>query len=327
MVTHCLQLNDTDPYFNLAAEEYFLKNHVGDVILTWRSRSAIVVGKHQNALAEINHRYVRENQICVARRLSGGGTVFHDPGNLNFTFIRQVDQVDRINYNLFTQLIIDVLKKLGLAVYANQHNAIFLDQKKVSGSANHVYRRRVMHHGTLLFNSRLSQLKAALKVDLSRFEDKAIQSNRSEVVNLAEFLPADMTMEKFSDFVFDQLIQAEPDCLVRTLTSRERQAIEELRNEKYRRWEWIYGYSPRYRYRNELAPAGKKVSFMLAVEKGKIKESAWTGNISAYLAAMLTSALGGQNHDYDALKPVIAGLRPQLQNEGLSAELLLEKIL
>ncbi|MEL7585254.1 MAG: lipoate--protein ligase [Prolixibacteraceae bacterium] len=327
MTTHCLQLKDTDPYFNLAAEEYFLKSQADDFIMTWRSKSAVVVGKHQNALAEINHRYVRENQICVARRLSGGGTVFHDPGNLNFTFIRQVDQVDRINYSLFTQLMISILKKLQLDVYANQHNAIFLDQKKVSGSADHVHRRRVMHHGTLLFNSHLHQLRDALNVDLSRFDDKAIQSNRSEVVNLSGFLPSDMTMEKFSDFIFHQLVQTSTDHVVREITSQERQDIETLRDEKYCRWNWIYGYSPRYRYRNELPAAGKKVSFMLSVEKGIIKESAWMGDISARLAAMLTNALEGRNHDYEMLKQVIPGLETQLQNEGFSAELLLEKIL
>jgi lipoate-protein ligase A len=130
MTTLCIQLKSTDPYLNLATEEFLLKNYNCDIFMIWRSLDAVVVGKHQNALAEIDHRYVRENRVCVARRISGGGTVFHDEGNLNFTFIKNVERVDQINYHLFTQIIVDVLNKLGLPAYASRHNAIFVDQKK-----------------------------------------------------------------------------------------------------------------------------------------------------------------------------------------------------
>jgi lipoate-protein ligase A len=326
MTTLCLQLKDTDPYLNLATEEYLLKNQTCDIFMIWQSQSAIIVGKHQNALAEINHRYIRENNICIARRLSGGGTVFHDEGNLNFTFIKNVERVDQINYQLFTGQIINVLKKLGLKSYASRHNAIFLNDKKISGSADHVYKRRVLHHGTLLFNSHLVQLKNALKVDLSRFEDKAIQSNRSEVTNIADHLPKEMSIEEFAGFIFEQITQTYSDHLIAELTSQDREAIEKLKNEKYSQWDWIYGYSPKYKYRNDIYTSGKKVSFILSVEKGKIKEAAWEGDISGQLAALLTSALESRNHDYEVLKPVITALEPQLRQEGFSAREILEKI-
>ncbi|MGV8092403.1 MAG: lipoate--protein ligase [Mangrovibacterium sp.] len=326
MTTLCLQLKDTDPYLNLATEEYLLKNQTCDIFMIWQSQSAIIVGKHQNALAEINHRYIRENNICIARRLSGGGTVFHDEGNLNFTFIKNVERVDQISYQLFTGQIINVLNKLGLKSYASRHNAIFLGDKKISGSADHVYKRRVLHHGTLLFNSHLVQLKNALKVDLSRFEDKAIQSNRSEVTNIADHLPKEMSIEEFAGFIFEQITQTYPDHLIAELTSQDREAIEKLKNEKYSQWDWIYGYSPKYKYRNDIHTSGKKVSFILSVEKGKIKEAAWEGDISGQLAALLTSALESQNHDYEVLKPVITALEPQLRQEGFSAREILEKI-
>lgn len=326
MTTLGLKLKDTDPYLNLAAEEYFLKNYACDIFMIWRSRSAVIVGKHQNALAEINHRYVRENNILVARRLSGGGTVFHDPGNLNFTFIRNVDRVDQVNYRFFTQQMIDVLKKLGLEVSANRHNAIFLDQKKISGSADHVYKNRVLHHGTLLFNSRLYQLKDALKVDLSRFEDKAIQSNRSEVTNIAGYLPGKMTADEFSCFIFEQIIQTYPDHRITGMNSHDLKCIKKLRDEKYSRWDWIYGYSPKYKYRNEINIPGKRISFMLLVEKGKIKESVWEGDLSGQSAALLSNAFQSQNHDYETLKPLITVLEPQLGKEEWLVEQLLEKI-
>jgi lipoate-protein ligase A len=326
MTTLVLQMKDTDPYMNLAAEEYFLKNYTADIFMIWRSKSAIVVGKHQNALAEINHRYVRENDICIARRLSGGGTVFHDPGNLNFTFIKNVERVDQINYQLFTQRIIEILKKLGLEAYEGRHNAIFLDHKKISGSADHVYRRRVLHHGTLLFSSRLDQLQSALKVDLSRFEDKAIQSNRGEVTNISGYLKKEMTIEEFAGFILARIIQTYPDHRITELTSQDRQAIDKLKKEKYSQWNWIYGYSPKYKYRDEIITSGKKISFMLAVEKGKIKESAWEGDISGNLAGLLSSGLESLNHDYEVLKPVIMRLEQQLHQEGIAAGLLLERI-
>jgi lipoate-protein ligase A len=327
MTTLCLQLKNTDPYLNLATEEYLLKNQICDIFMIWQSQSAIIVGKHQNALAEINHHYARENNICIARRLSGGGTVFHDEGNLNFTFIKNIERADQINYQLFTEQIVTVLNKLGLKSYASRHNAIFLDDKKISGSADHVYKRRVLHHGTLLFNSHLAQLRNALKVDLSRFEDKAIQSNRSEVTNIADHLSKQMSIEEFARFIFEQITQTYPDHLITELTSQDREAIEKLKNEKYSQWDWIYGYSPRYQYRNDLHTSGKKVSFILFVEKGKIRETAWEGDISGQLAALLTNTLESQHHDYEVLKPVITALEPQLRQEGFSASEILEKII
>lgn len=326
-MTLCFQLKGTDPYFNLATEEYLLKNYACDIFMIWRSQSAIVVGKHQNALAEINHRYVSENKICVARRLSGGGTVFHDEGNLNFTFIKNVGRVDQINYQEFTAQIVDVLTKLGLNVYAGRHNAIFLGEKKISGSADHIYKLRVMHHGTLLFNSHLDRLRNALQVDLSRFEDKAIQSNRSEVTNIADHLKTKMTIDRFAGFIFDQICLSYSDCRIAQLTAEDLQAIEKLKDEKYRQWDWIYGYSPRYKYRSGIFLPGRKISLVFQVEKGKIKESVWTGDISEQLSSLLTKLLESQNHDYQVLRSLIMTIEPQLEREGLSGKTLLEKII
>ncbi len=327
MTTCCIPLRSTDPYLNLATEEFLLKNDPRDFFLTWRSQRAVVVGKHQNALAEIDHRYVRENRVHVARRLSGGGTVFHDEGNLNFTFIKTVERTDQINYQWFTQLMIGVLGELGLQAHAGPHQSIFLGQEKISGSADHVHKLRLMHHGTLLFNSRLDQLKNALKVDLSRFEDKSIPSNRSDVTNISGHLQTPMTTDAFAAFIFDQVGQTFPDGQVADLSAADLEAIRQLSDEKYSQWDWIYGYSPKYRYRNEVSsPSGKKISLMLLVEKGKIKESAWEGDLSASLAATLTAALKSQNHDYDLLKPLLTSLDPQLRREGFHAGQLLDRI-
>jgi lipoate-protein ligase A len=314
MTVICIQQKDTGPYFNLAAEEYLLKNFTEDVFMLWQSDRAIVVGKHQNALAEINHRYVAENGIKVARRLSGGGTVFHDQGNLNFTFIKHVGQMDQVNFKLFTQPIVEALQKLGLQAYSSGRNDLLLDGKKISGNAEHVYKKRVLHHGTLLFNSQLQSLKNALKVDQSRFEDKAVQSNRSEVANIAGFLGQPMAIQEFADFIFEAVKAGFTEAKVFQFSETDEKAIRQLRDEKYITWDWVYGYSPKYKYKNRLG----QLSFSFEVAKGKIESCEWNGNLSRQQSELLTSALLGARHDYSELEKrlqkIAAALSPYTAN-------------
>ena len=303
MTVICIQQQGNDPYFNLAAEEYLLKNFSEDVFMLWQSESSIVVGKHQNALAEINHRYVYENDIKVARRLSGGGTVFHDPGNLNFTFIKNVERIDQVSFKVFTQPIVVVLKNLGLDAYTTGRNDLLLDGKKISGNAEHVYKKRVLHHGTLLFNSQLQKLKNALKVDLSRFEDKAVQSNRSEVTNIADYLDRKMEVQEFSDFIFKGIKASYPEAKVFRFSEEDKEAIQQLRDEKYIGWDWIYGYSPKYKYQNQIVIGAGVVSFSFRVVKGKIISSEWEGDLSQEQSDLLADTLMGSRHNYREIEP------------------------
>lgn len=295
MHTQCLLNNNLDPFFNLATEEYLLKNFTDDFFIIWRSERSVVVGKHQNALSEINHRFVRENNIHVARRLSGGGTVFHDPGNVNFTFIRTVGEISEVNFNLFTRPIVESLKKLGVHSYTTGRNDLLVDNKKISGNAEHVYRKRVLHHGTLLFNSDLSSLKGALNVDLSRFEDRSVQSNRSEVTNIAGYLEKRMDVETFAGFIFNDIANSFPSFGFFNLSEADTAAISQLRNEKYQQWHWIYGYSPRYIFRNNIDSEGKKIAVEMSVVKGIIQEVKLDG-FDAYTNQQLAMALSGKQH-------------------------------
>ena len=326
MTVLCIHLNHSDPYFNLATEEYLLKNFTEDIFMLWRSESSIVVGKHQNALAEINHQYVRENNILVARRLSGGGTVFHDPGNVNFTFIKKVEKLEEVNFKIFTQPIVTVLQKLGIDAYSTGRNDLMIDGKKISGNAEHIFRKRVLHHGTLLFNSHLDKLRNALKVDLSRFEHKAVQSNRSEVGNISDYLKTEMSVSEFSNYIFKNISQQYQDFQILELSPEDIAEIEKLRDEKYCLWDWIYGYSPKYTYRNELITENGKISFFLNVKKGKIAESGWEGAITQTLADQLSDQLQSLNHDIDILQPAILGLEQKLALEDISANELLSVI-
>jgi len=318
MITLCINQTSIDPFFNLAAEEYFLKNFQEDFFMLWRSQPSVVVGKHQNALAEINHEFVRENQIPVARRLSGGGTVFHDPGNVNFTFIRNVEKVSEVNFKVFTVPVIEALKKLGVDAYTTGRNDLLIDGKKISGNAEHVHRNRVLHHGTLLFDSHLKALKGALKVDLSKFEDKAVQSNRSEVTNISNYLPNPFSVEEFTDFLFAEISQNYTEFQIYKPTDADITAIEKLSVEKYLTWDWIFGYSPRYRFTNTLDTANGAISISLLVEKGHISEASISGAIPAEISQEIAEALLGCLHDFEAVKSSLISLIEELQRNGLS---------
>ena len=320
MITLCINQSRTDPYFNLAAEEYFLKNFQEDFFMLWRSRPSVVVGKHQNALAEINHDFVQSHEIPVARRLSGGGTVFHDPGNVNFTFIRNVANISEVNFKVFTVPVIEALKRLGVDAYTTGRNDLLIDGKKISGNAEHVHRNRVLHHGTLLFDSRLEALKGALKVDLSKFEDKAVQSNRSEVTNISNYLPNPISVEEFTNFLFGEISQNYPEFQVYEPTPDDIEAIEKLSIEKYQTWDWIFGYSPRYRFTNSLNSANGAISISLVVEKGHIGDASVSGAIQVEISQNIAKDLQGCRHDYEAVRIALFGLNEEFQKNGLLEE-------
>ena len=320
MITFCINQTSADPYFNLAAEEYFLKNFQEDFFMLWRSRPSVVVGKHQNALAEINHDFVRTHQIPVARRLSGGGTVFHDPGNINFTFIRNVEKIQEVNFKVFTSPILEALKKLGVEAYTSGRNDLLIDGKKISGNAEHVYRKRVLHHGTLLYSSQLDALKGTLKVDLSKFEDKAVQSNRSEVANIATYLNEPISVEDFGNLLFLEICNQIDGFQDYVSTETDLVAIQKLSDEKYRTWDWIFGYSPKYRFKNQFSTPKGEISIELLVEKGILVEVSVLGAIAPELSQKIAEVLIGCRHDSDALKSQIFKLETIIKAEEIDSQ-------
>src|SRR5690554_4159748 len=183
----CIRLSSRDPYFCLAAEEYLMKKFTDDIFMLWQSDDTVVIGKHQNAMGEINYRYVHEQNITVARRISGGGTVFHDSGNLNFAYIKNVSSTSEISFTRFIQPITEALGSLGITATTSGRNDLLVDGKKVSGNAQHIFKNRVLHHGTLLFNSNLQTLGSSIKVIPGLYRDKAVQSNRSIVTNILPY--------------------------------------------------------------------------------------------------------------------------------------------
>lgn len=302
----CMRLENINPFFCLAAEEFLLKNFSEEIFLLWQSNNAIIVGKHQNALAEINYPYVHKNNITVARRISGGGTVFHDKGNVNFTYIKNVESTEKISFKKFTEPIIQALGELGVEAKNSGRNDISINGIKVSGNAEHIFRNRVLHHGTLLYNSDLEKLKEAIKVIKAKYQSKAIQSNRSTVANISDFMDTKLNMQDFINHLYEFHLKVNPQYKTYSFTSDEKTIISQLANEKFSTWKWRYGYSPKYTFQNRYEKNGKELQIEIWTEKGKIKICDLKGNLfPKSKLSDISDQLTGKRHCYEDIFPVL----------------------
>ena len=259
------------PYFNLAAEEYLLHEFKQNVVFLYTNENSVVIGKHQNAFDECNMQFCKPNNVHIARRLSGGGTVFHGDGNLNFCFIQNAKTTDRlIDFKRHLTPVNKFLHSLGVHSEFSGRNDLLVDGKKISGNAEHVYskKKRVIHHGTLLFNADLKSLKAAIEPKkLIKFKGHAVKSVRSQVANIDQYL-GDMSYseftEKFGAFLTDYF-KAKPY----KFTEKDIDAIHELMETKFNTWEWNFGYSPTFTTTIYL----QKGELRLRVKKGIIESA------------------------------------------------------
>ncbi|MDR1585253.1 MAG: lipoate--protein ligase family protein [Prevotellaceae bacterium] len=234
----------TDPYFNLAAEEYLFKNFTDDIFMLWQNEASVIVGKHQNVWAEVNMDVVTEKNIPVARRFSGGGAVYHDLGNLNLTFIENNDNVD---FNTFAGQIVSFLAVLGIPAQYNERRALLIDGLKISGSAQSVHKNRALYHATLLFDSDLETLAEVLESpagqrSLSSPSQKAVyvQSVKSPVTNIRNYTGKNFGMTDFKNAARDFFTKNRNDSRPYTFSPDDVIRILELRLEKYACKDFIY---------------------------------------------------------------------------------------
>lgn len=301
-----IEIDNTNPYLNLAAEEYFLKNFDEECFMLWRNEPCIVIGKNQNAMSEINTDYVRENGIIVVRRLSGGGAVFHDLGNINFTFITGKDRNDAVNFRRFTQPIIDALRDLNINAEFSGRNDITIEGKKFSGNAQYFYKDRVLHHGTLLFSGNLTDLSQALRPKPHKFEDKSVKSVESRVTNISRHLPVPMSVLEFRDYLAEHVMKANNISDVYEFSKEDLESINKSAAERYSTWEWNFGSSPEYSFRSEKRFAGGTVEIRLEAEKGIIRDIRIYGDFFGEGDIKdIENALKGVRHSGDSIREAL----------------------
>lgn len=262
-----------NPYFNLALEEYMLKYFDGeeDIFILWQNEPTVVIGRNQNTIEEINTKYIKENNIHVVRRLSGGGAVYHDHGNLNFTFIMK-NHGDNHDFKLFTKPIISSLSKLGIQSEFTGRNDIIIDGKKFSGNAQYYHHDHLLHHGTLLFDSDLSVVQHALNVKQDKIESKGIKSVKSRVTNISSYLDKKISIQTFKELLVQFMIE---DGILKSkyiLNENDLKKINELMEERYKTWEWTYGESPNFQIQKSRRFPGGNLDIRMNVNKGLIED-------------------------------------------------------
>ena len=294
--------DNTNPYFNFALEEYLLKKTDQDLFRLWMCDPCISVGKNQNTISEINSDYVRKNSIPIVRRQSGGGAVFHDLGNLNFTFI-SCNNNSFSDFKRFTQPIIDLLKTLGINAEFSGRNDLLIDGKKFSGNAQYNYKNKVIHHGTLLFSSQISNLSNALKVKPIKLKSKGIKSVKSRVTNISEHLDKPMDISEFRDLIMNYVFSLNSNNSYFNLTEKDIENVNKLSKEKYSTWEWNFGNSPNYSLINELRYIGGTLEFHLNVSKGFITDIKFFGDFFGKKdISNVEDLLIGVKHEEESLK-------------------------
>ncbi|HEX7057822.1 MAG TPA: lipoate--protein ligase [Bacilli bacterium] len=298
----------TDPRLNLAIEEYALKElpRDDDYLLFYINEPSIIIGKNQNTAEEINEAYVREHNIHVVRRLSGGGAVYHDLGNLNFSFIMNDDGHSFHNFRKFTEPVAAALREMGVAAQVSGRNDIQVGERKISGNAQYSTKGRMFSHGTLLFDSEIEHVVSALRVNENKLQSKGIKSIRSRVANIKEFLREDITIEQFREKLLHSIFGGKE--IVRyQLTEHDWQKIRELSAARYANWDWNYGKSPESNFRQTKRLSSGTFDVRLQIAKGKIALAKIYGDFFGLKEiSELEHMLVGVKYDRDAITQKLA---------------------
>lgn len=274
-----IESHSTDPYFNLALEEYVFESlpKDEDYFMLWQNENTIVIGKYQNAFEEVNQKAVDERGIRVARRLSGGGAVYHDMGNLNFTFIVDRKDIEGLNFKIFTEPVVETLKGFGVDAEFTGRNDIVIDGRKISGNSQYVKKDRVMHHGCIMLDSDLEKVADALNVKAAKFVSKSSKSVRSRVTTINENAPRHITMEEFKEALKEKILGnngIEPY----ELTDADVAEINSLRDAKYATWQWNYGFEREFEMTREAKFESGLVTVHLTAKDGRIRDIKFYGD-------------------------------------------------
>lgn len=295
----------TDPRINLAIEEYCLKNLDPEqtYLLFYINEPSIIIGKNQNTIEEINTKYVEDQGLHVVRRLSGGGAVYHDLGNLNFSFITKDDGDSFHNFKKFTEPVTRALKRLGVDAELSGRNDILAEGRKISGNAQFSTRGRMFSHGTLLFDSEMENVVSALNVKKDKIESKGIKSIRSRVANISEFLEEKITIEQFREIILRYIFDTDGEIPQYKLTESDWEKITELSKERYQNWNWNYGKSPAFNLQHSNRFPIGQIDVRLEVHKGRIENCKIFGDFFGVgNVEDIENCLKGQQYDRSSIE-------------------------
>ena len=305
MSVYYMQTGSTDPAYNLAFEEYVLNNHrTGDIVILWQNKNAVIVGRNQNAEAEINRSFVEQHGIRVVRRNTGGGAEYHDLGNLNYSFITDAGDLQERSAARFTGPVVQALQGLGLDAESSGRNDILVSGKKVSGTAQQLLKGRILHHGTLLFDSDPEMIAGALNPDPTKFQSKSVQSVRSRVGSIRSALPQDMDMAAFWKYL--RISFTKGGMIPLFLSPAELAEVQALKESKYDTWEWNFGRSPRFEICFKRRYGGGLLEIHLSVSGGRISAVQILGDFLALTElSPLENALFDCPYNEAAIRPVL----------------------
>lgn len=276
-----IDLESTDPAYNHAAEEYFLKQAGAEYFLLWRNTPCVLLGKNQNAYAEVNLGYAAKNDIAVVRRITGGGAVYNDLGNLNFAYIlNKTAGMEPVfaSFGAFTKPIIRALRALGIDAELTGRNDLTAGGKKISGNAQARLENRILHHGTLLYSVNMAELSSVLKTRAVKFQGKSVQSVKARVANIRDLLTEPMPVDNFRSRFLANLTENDPAAVRYVPTERDENAIRQIADEKYRTWEWNIGRSPGCTFRCEMKFPGGLLQAHFDLENGKFHKIKFYGD-------------------------------------------------
>ncbi len=265
--------NSTDPWFNLALEEVLMKDKSinDDIVMLWQNDKSVIIGKHQNTVEEVNQQFADSNNIKIARRTTGGGAVYHDLGNLNYTFITNYYNKEEVDFKKFAIPVVKALQSLGLNPELSGRNDILLDGKKISGTALACIGDRFMFHGTLLFDINIDMASKVLTVKADKIESKGIKSVKSRITNIKPYLSG-LSISDFKDKIISSFEQNSDDFIKRDINQSEIDRVYELYVNKFSKSEWNYGYSPNCNFHKYTKQPCGGIDINLNIENGYVTE-------------------------------------------------------
>ncbi|CAM3263436.1 lipoate--protein ligase [Filibacter tadaridae] len=320
----------TDPRINLAIEEYVLKTMDIDkdsFLLFYINEPSIIIGRNQNTIEEIDTDFVDINGIHVVRRLSGGGAVYHDLGNLNFSFITKDDGDSFRNFKKFTEPVVEALANMGVKAELLGRNDLLIDGRKISGNAQFSTNGRMFSHGTLMFDTEIERVVSALKVKKDKIESKGIKSIRSRVANITEFLKEPMTIEQFRLEVLNSIFDGNENINYMELTEEDWENIRALSKKRYGNWEWNYGKSPNFNMQHSHRFPVGGIDVRLQVNKGLIEDVNIFGDFFGVGdVAVLEESLKGVQYDKQSMSDALNSVDIPTYLGGITKEEFLQLI-